>query len=342
MRQTFQIDMKTFYDQFIKGATGNPQDAKDFFDLFSFNRDLSEGNIINARIQILELLHKMQRLSDEHYQKIHKGALFYYLAIISFVIDNYSEASFYFDAAASEDMKNDPSLVTPSYLFMTLNSESHDQAAFKLTEWTSKNLSHYIYRYSKVIGNIPIDLRQFRTAFLSPSISTHKEWRTLVTSFITFLLEGDHIKSLHELRIEKGSNSLLLHHLVDGCLLLESLLKAAIRFRGLQISENTLGSILRTQTIKDLLGISKPLATSKLTIQDIKADLQKGIPSCEESLLVIARLRNVVEHDLIDSSEFSQEFTTGEFLLLHDAIIISCIHIVTVFFHKNECDKHEE
>lgn len=326
-----KIDLRHFSELFTKAATGDPRDAQEFFRQFSFNEALNKGEILSARIQIFDLLSKMKAIDEEKYEKIHKGGLFYFLAITSFLINNYGEALFFFDAAVSEDMKNDSSILTPSYSFMLLDPTNQYQAALKLTEYTSKKLSSYITRYNKLNGSFEIDFHHFQKFFLIPSIGIHKEWRTLVTSLISYILDGDHINQVTSLVLEQGSHSIFLHYLTDGCLLLESLLKASPLCQDIISSKSTLGQILNDEGVRNRLRLMNALYSSNLTLGDIKHDLTRDMTTCEDTIFIVARLRNVIEHNLLSSSTL----TNAEYNKLIDATMFSIIHVISLLFRTD-------
>ena len=108
-----------------------------FFDEYTPYRPLIEsGQYSLALDSALQLLTGIKELAPQQYQAAHKGTPFYVMGFAAFGSHDYDTATFFFDAAVSEDLKNHPSqLETPALLFMQLNDKNQNQLAKELVSY---------------------------------------------------------------------------------------------------------------------------------------------------------------------------------------------------------------
>jgi hypothetical protein len=226
--------------RFIAAATGNPKDARKFFTHLPFVVYYNNRDYLSAFNSAVDILTELKGLDTQAYERIHKGYIFYFTAISAFMLHDFQAATFFFDATAAEDMKNAPGERTPPLLFMVLDGQNPNQAAQELTTIAEKWLKTMVNEYNKVAGSVALTLDELRQLFLVRAIADHQEWRTLVTSWISFYLELSHRHHILNLRVEDGTWEPFYLHLFKGCLLFESLLKSEPSG---EVVEGTLGQI---------------------------------------------------------------------------------------------------
>jgi hypothetical protein len=280
-------------------AEDKPKAAEKFFRQFQYELNFLQRNYIATIDNGIHILSRCKELDGQAYKDIHKGRIFYWIAFSAFMIKDFQTAAFFFDAAASEDMKNEPDNdKTPPLLFMVLDGENTQQFAKDLTQHTEDILSSRINQYNKTPGAISLTVDQVRQNFLKRAVGDKKEWRTLVTSMITFLLEWSSLSELLELRTGEGTWEPFYVHLFKGCLLFESLLKenpSAI----LSPTEDSLGAILNCNaTIRHALGLKESITTGDIVLSEILSNLGKSTSSFKSDIEITAKLRNIFGHNL--------------------------------------------
>jgi hypothetical protein len=120
---TQQIDDDELRRRLQAAATGDLSLAHDFFAQFDYNIYLNQGQFLQVHERTIPLLQKLKRLDLDAYTRIHKGVPFYFTAISSFYLHNYAEAVYFFDAAVSEDLQNDPGSRTPAIMFLEMDGD---------------------------------------------------------------------------------------------------------------------------------------------------------------------------------------------------------------------------
>src|SRR4051812_12733046 len=84
----------------------------------------------------VQLLNGEKQRAPDEYRRAHKGTPFYMMAFAAFASNDFGTATFLFDAAVSEDLKNHPTQVdTPALLFMQLNDKNQRQLAKDLVAY---------------------------------------------------------------------------------------------------------------------------------------------------------------------------------------------------------------
>ena len=322
-----EISADQFQKSFLDAATGKPKDARNFFTHLPFVLDYGNRDYLSAFNSAIDILTTLKSLNNQAYEKIHKGYIFYFTAISAFMLHDFQAATYFFDMTAAEDMKNAPGERTPPLLFMVLDGDNPDQAAQELTAIVEKWFRTMINGYNQVTNAIPFTLEEVRQHFLERAISDHQEWRTLVTSWISFYLEWSHRTHILNLRTEDGTWEPFFLHLFKGCLLFESLLKAEPNN---QVTELTLGQILNNPNsfARTRLGISRHINTQSATFSDLVNEAQ-SIPAGEKNdIEVTARLRNTVGHNL----GLSTGLDLHEFTFLANKVSNSCFHVISTLY----------
>lgn len=315
-----------------------PQAARKFFRQFQYELDHFRRNYIGAIKNGIYILSLCKKLDSQSYVQIHKGRVFYWIAIAAFKINNFQTAAFFFDAAASEEMKNESDKDdTPARLFMVLHGENPNQAAQEVTQQAEKILRSTIEQYNKTPGSISLTVNQVRQKFLKRAVTDKKgEWRTLVTSMITFLLEWDYLSELLELRDGEGTWEPFYVHLFKGCLLFESLLKAN-PYEPPAKNEDTLSKILKYEKNKPTkigqkLGKTRKLETSDIVSSGTLSNLGSRAPCVESDIEVTLQLRNTFGHSLC----WPIDLGIQQYNQLVTIVSNACLHSLATLYIKSE------
>ena len=219
---------------FLKAAAGEAKDADLFFNRFEYFKYLREGNYLAALDHGINFLATCKQIDAAAYRNIHKGTPFYWLGIAAFLVHDYQTATFFFDAAVSEDLKigADPvNKSSPALRFIQIEGGQPRQAARPLVIAMQRRIEEAIADYNKRSGRpgglVDLELSQVRDSFLRTAVSKGNEgWRSLATALISYFLEWDYRSTLIELRAGDGTAEPFFIHLFKGCVLFESLLKA--------------------------------------------------------------------------------------------------------------------
>ncbi len=325
--KTIQINADELRSRFTAAATGDPKDARNFFTHLPFVIHYDNKDYLSAFNSAIDILTELKGLDIKAYERIHKGYIFYFTAIAAFMLHDYQAATFFFDATASEDMKNAPGERTPPLLFMVLDGQNPNQAAQELTAGAEKWLKIMIDEYRKVSGSVTLTLFELRQFFLERAITDHQEWRTLITSWISFYLEWSHRQHILNLRVEDGTWEPFYLHLFKGCLLFESLLKSEPSG---QVVEDSLGRILNNPNsyARTRLGIYRHIKTGNSTLKDILLEVSTAILDIQTDIEITAKLRNTVGHNL----GWATSINLNEYSLLAKKVSNSCLHAISTLY----------
>jgi len=324
MEITFQqIDDDELRRRLQAAATGNPAPAHNFFAQFDYNIYLNNRQFLQVHERTIPLLQKLQHLDPDAYTRIHKGVPFYFTAISSFFLHNYAEAVYFFDAAVSEDLQNDPGARTPAIMFLEMDGDSTNQAARQLSQIAGEKLQAFIDQYNLIPAAIQTSIPEIRAKFLSRAVGDRQEWRTLATSLISFLLEWEYLAVLQSIRVANGTREPFFTHLFKGCVLIESLLKnnPSVLNPG-----DTLGNIIvGNNGIKNRLGIHRNLTTRGPALVDVLASLPGAANDIDSDIEIVARLRNTIGHNI----GWTSPMTSDEYVRLISKIMNSILHTIS-------------
>ena len=321
----------------LKKASDNYELAKELWhSLINYPVDLLNAEkYYQAQRYLLNLLHTCNNLDPESFLKIHKGNLYYYLGIASYLIGDYQTAAFFFDASVTEDI-NGPitDKPTPSMLFLSLDDKVEGQSAKKLTELTKSIVERTLDFYNKNVLEQEIsaifkidDLRNnFLLPALNPGVSLGR--RTLNTTFISFFMEWDYRNQLVELRPEKGCTSEPFYlHLFKGCVLFESLLKENTS-KKLRSKDDTLGKVLKKLYTE--LGMNK-VPNMSGTFEEIVNNIPNADNSIDTIIKFTGRVRNTIGHKL----SWGDQITQYQYQRLFEMISSSCLHVINYLYKSN-------
>jgi hypothetical protein len=177
----------------------------------------------------LELLSKRKKENASQYSLDHKGSPFYVLGYAAFASHDYPSASLYFDAAVAADLRyHKGDMNKPALRFMQLlHTNGEDLLARDIIALTAASAEQLLNDYRARPDAQAITLDELRDRFLRKILTSGlPEQRALVTAFISFVAEWPYRTKQMEL-IEEGSREPFFLHILRGCVLFESLLKAA-------------------------------------------------------------------------------------------------------------------
>lgn len=326
MEMTFHaVDDQELKAQLMHAATGDPKPAHDFFTQFDFNIYRNNGQHLLAYNRAIHLLQKLNTLDPNSYNSIHKGVPFYFTAMSAFLLHNYTHAVYFFDAAVSEDLRNDPGSRTPAIMFLEMDGKTEDQAALDLSKKAEQTLQYYLDMYAQSLLHSSISIEDVRRKFLTRAVKDRPQWRTLATSFISFILEMSHLSLLREIRPSEGTWEPFFIHLFKGCVLFESLLKANPTVPS---QNNTLGKILKDERFKDRLQISRSLYTSCSNLADLLVNVPSPYHHIQDDLEYTARLRNSLGHNL----GWQVSMTPTQYSILTEIVMNSTLHCIAALY----------
>jgi len=333
--RTFQFLNLTeteLYNALIENAYRKDQDSREWFSRFKFAHDSVNGNPAAALGQGLALLNKCKELDEKAYTEIHKGSAFYWLGIASFLVNEYELATFFFDAAVSEDIRagDDPLVepVSPAMRFMRLDGEDPNQMALVLVEMAQKGMERWIDYYNALPGRSTdiMTMQVLRKRLFIPSIMPGQEkWRSITSTFITFCLEWDYRNMLFDLRILPGTFEPFYLHLFKGCLLFESLLKENPKKRP-PSNQNTLGKVL--VYLNEELGISPNVDIGGNELSDVLLKLNSCSETTEQAILFSGMVRNTLGHNL----GWDIGLSKNQYQRLFQMIAAACLHTVSMLY----------
>jgi hypothetical protein len=280
----------------------------------------------------LDELLKAKLANPDEYTRLHKGTPFYWLGVAAFASHDYQSAVFFFDAAASEDLKGrEPPRAPdrPALLFMCLRDDVQEQAARQIVKLIADKLRAVVSDYKGRPGCNTLSFEDVRKQFLERLALSPEEdhRRTLATTLLTFLAEWDYRSLMIDLS-EAGSKEPFFTHLFRGCLLFESLIKESGEPKPDKKRPN-LGDYLREPRFQQRLGIGK-VDTScddfEALVQSLREDEDQ---SPHAAIQRTAQARNTLGHNLVWAT---QSLDRRNYNLLTNNIASSCLHAISTFY----------
>jgi hypothetical protein len=314
--------------QMIHAAVSGRNTGDVFFDQFEYHFDENPFLTLTRGETLLE---KCKEVAPNEYAKLHKGTPFYWLARAAFQVHDYETAAFYIDAAVSDDLRaadergDDRSTVsTPAILFFLIDESVPEQASIDLVKILRSRFESTIARYNQRIG---VNLRtltfsDIQNTFLRPATTKGSEHlRTLVTAFISFILEWEQRSRLLELRTEPGTAEPFFLHLFKGCVLFESLLRAKD-----SKSRNKLDDVL--SALHSDLGFTTPPKIGPSDFQTIVNALTTDDDSIFSAIKQTGRIRNATGHNL----GWAVSLNGHQYTHLAKAVASSCLHALACLY----------
>lgn len=330
--QYSNLNEKELRRTFLAASKGPRENGNTFFNNFIYKSNLFTGNYTAAFHQGLDLLRRCHAIDEDAFYRIHKGSAYYWIGSAAFLLSEFEIATFFFDAAVSEDQRagTDPKIdPTPSHRYMLIDAEPINQASRDLVKYMQDKfnelISDYNHRQRNVISQNSLSLDIIRKSFLIPAISPGGEkLRCSATTLISFFLEWDLRNILFDIKPKDGTYEPFFIHLFKGCVLFESLLKENPKNK--MPSKSTLGPCLKK--LSSQLGISKNLTIGDMDFASVLVDLSMADESIETAIKFTGRVRNTLGHNLgwgirIDKLQYHHLFRMISSSCLH---AISCLY----------------
>jgi len=250
-----------------------------------------------------------------------KGTPFYFMGIAAFASHDYQTATFFFDAAVAEDVRNyAKNNNTPALLFMRLDKTDQGQAAKQIVDILVDRLSIALSDYAARKGSKPLSLDNVRDYFLDHLKRPRQ--RTLTATFISFLAEWDYRLQMIDLARDV-SREPFFTHLFRGCLLFECLLKEKASNSG---KSKTLGPLVNDQL--KALSIGKQIKTKSSGLGAILQQLRPN-QQLQTSIQCTAQTRNKLGHNLVWAAT---SLNRSNYDLLARNIAASCLHAIACLY----------
>jgi hypothetical protein len=253
-----------------------------------------------------------------------KGTPFYFMGIAAFASHDYQTATFFFDAAAAEDVRHHPGDNNqPALLFMRLDTTKQEQAAKQIVQILVDRLNCALQNYAARKDRRTLTLDNVRDHFLNHLKRPQR--RTLTATFISFLAEWQYRTEMIDLA-QDVSREPFFTHLFRGCLLFESLLKEKV---SKSPKRETLGALVNhNHHLRTALSIGKPIKTKSPGLQAILRQLkpQQGLRT---AIQCTAQTRNTLGHNLIWAAP---SLNRKNYDLLAHNIAASCLHAIACLY----------
>ncbi|MGA2795689.1 MAG: hypothetical protein ABSE69_19665, partial [Roseiarcus sp.] len=232
---------------------------------------IDSGHHAQAIDSALTFLDAMRYGCSTRYATEHKGTPFYIMGYAAFASHDYPSASLYFDAAVEADLKYHAGNHNTAALrfIQLLQTASEPLLAQGIIDEIVSSAQTLLTDYGSRALAQPITLDEVRSRFLTKIVvSGVTTQRSLVTAFLSFVGEWPYRARQIKL-VEAGSREPFFLHILRGCVLFESLLKAA---SGTPNSIGQLGKALHHHATA--LGIKRnKIHTSETDFNNIPASL---------------------------------------------------------------------
>jgi hypothetical protein len=97
---------------------------------------------------------EVKRGDPVEYANLDKGTRFYFLGVAAFASHDYQSATFFFDAAALEDLRHPNPDRLPAHLFMCLDAANPNQAGLDIVQGIVHKLNRAIDNYKERAGAV--------------------------------------------------------------------------------------------------------------------------------------------------------------------------------------------
>ena len=316
MRYFMTDRLRDYAISYFKSAEFNNDSANGFFETFcpgqrlfiEVNTMTGERNSISEQAyerfyDYEELLADLFNNDSEKYKDFHKGTPFFFMAWISYHMQNFDQALFYIDAAISEDSKNGKDNWTcyPAGKFLLLQKEGH--TAVITVEQIIRTMDIQFKRMNKIQSTDIFNIENFIQNFVSRIIS-EKENRTLISSLYTFFLEYPlHLRQLDLRSSEGGTIYPFIKHLFSGGLIFETLLRLKYSKNEKGQNYSNLGKIFHDEKFQVKYG---EIGSIKIdSINDVVDRITDQTLST--AFRITAMIRNTVGHNLINDDIFKEK-----------------------------------
>lgn len=264
------------------------------------------------------ILSQINRVDPERYATMHKGTPFYMMGWLAYEMKDYERGVFYMDAALSEDFNNaGPNwMALPAASFLFLDETNKGAAAHEITVQMRKEVIFQLERFSKNAGD-PLYANTLINQFYKPQ-AKDSAYRSILTSMLTFLLEGRDLRLNLKLRSSYGGTlEPFLTHLFKGGLIFESLLKRKYGTAG-----RTLGNYLAAAKTDLHLNCQLYKRKDPYQFEELPSLMQdwKNAEFQERTVATAYAVRNTSGHNLAWRDIFTVELYLELFEGIADAI----------------------
>lgn len=289
----------------FRGLSADPADADRLFSslgipvLFA-----SPASQILVWERVLSIVHDAD---PSRYEAIHKGTPFYFLGIAAYLGEDFERALFYMDCALDQDCRlHGPRWYRiPSGMFVRLDDVPDAQAGRELVRVT-KSLFQSWGAAVATAGGTQLSLDAYRARLVNYAIQQEHALRSVVTAFLSFLLEVTPRRTQLLLApVGSGTGEPFFLHLFKGAVLFETLLRASPAGRAL-VGANpraTLSDLLCTPAVFRGLALQGPpqglgVHSFADVLPGIQADATSGAGFNERAIRAVWALRNTTGHNL--------------------------------------------
>lgn len=322
----------------------NPLDADALFEDLSVVPgivwNMPSGAPINPYERLRAYETRLKEIYDwdtEKYFYIHKGTPFYFCGILSFEVEAYDRAAFYFDAALSEDLKNKPQNYDEfaAHAFYTLNNTYANPVVQYPVNKLRPKINDLINEYNSLFTNNTLTLDFIIENFLKKKLN-EKEYRSIIPAFYVFITESE--RRLFQLKVRSGIGGSIepfILHLFSGCLIFETLLRQIYSSHSSSLG---LGVILQDPFVKQDLGyytngqnLIKFTGGVRKTLQDIINHILpylNGKDPVDRCFTITYALRNVTAHTL----SWPDIFTSKNYEDLYKSVTFSILYLISKKF----------
>jgi hypothetical protein len=288
------------------------------------------------RERMFKLLRTCKKVDPEVYENIHKGHPYFFIGITSYRLGDYQTAISFFDAALSEDLTIQDEIERPTHLFFLLRGDDPRNAAMLDTQYVQTKVKRSIDYYNDDVTKNQdlhkITVQDLRDVFIKYVLRKKDDpgLRTLLTTFITFVVEWDFRNEHFDLGVKKGTSESLFMHLFRGCVLFESLLKRNPYPEPMHAEqEKSLGNLINYYQNKLHVKVSSDFKKVK-TLGELLTELNTPSQLIEESILCSYWLRNTIGHSLAWDVRINQD----AYQKLYNSVISACLHVINCLWRN--------
>lgn len=332
-------ELQRHLDKALIDFTCIPEDASSniwdgFFDIYGPGNSISEINRPTERHSIYKiLLASLFKNNPKKYQNIHKGNAFFFLSWTAWDTGNVSESLYYLDCAISEDIRNDGHRFKENPAYKTLLLDDRCENTNKIMISKIKKVLSSTYQVFCNDFTSTKDLDTFIQEFLDKVLLNPKEYRSIIISFYTFVLEYNRLSIIFDISPkEPRATDLFIINLIRGTNLFESILKLFYP----TLSSNTLGGIFKDANFKTDFPVLFPTKLKKIdpivlvnkSIPDIISFINnppmKHKNAAYTMMWAAYGIRNQVSHNIV------QSINVDEYCLLVNTLFKAIYYLITV------------
>lgn len=321
-----------------RDAATNTNKATGFWNAYNHQpiELLNNGQYHVLRERMFTLLRVCKQIDLEVYKKIHKGHPYFFIGITSYRLGDYQTAISFFDAALSEDLEIKDEKIRQAQMFFLLSGEEHRSAAQLDTQYVQTKVERAIDYYNDEVKKadevLKLSIQDLREFFIE-YVLDHKDdpgLRTLLTAFITFVVEWDFRNEHFDLGAHTGTSEPLLLHLFRGCVLFESLLNRNPHPKPKhEEQKKDLYSLITyyQQELKIKLPVNNPTVK---TLKELMTELNSSKKEMVDSFLISYWMRNILGHSLAWEDRIDQDSYRKLYLI----VATGCLHVINCLWRK--------